>query len=289
MKVGSMGTSRIALIIDSCTDVPPEEIKRYGMYLVPVQVNYANETFLDRITIAPREVYDRLSEEVPTTSMPTPAMAQDILNQVVADGYNQAVIIAISSGLSATYELLHSAALNTPALDCCVVDTKNIGLGAGLVVLAIARRLANGATLDDIRREAPNIVEHTHVYFCLDTLEYLHKGGRIGNVTYMAGSLLDVRPVISCDKNGVYCTVAKAKGRIQSLKKTIQCAKRSASQYSRCVVAVVNGDAHDAAVEVKEKLEKVIDNVHTWYEGDVSPALVVHTGPGLVGIAVQGD
>lgn len=282
-----MNTSRIALIVDSCTDVPPEDIERYGMYVVPLQVNYANETFLDKVTISPQQVYDRFSEEIPTTSTPTPAVAREVLERVVADGYEQAAIVTISSGLSATYDLMRSLAAGMEGLECCLVDTKNIGMGAGLVVLAVARMLEAGATLEDVRREADRIVASTKVYFCVDTLEYLHKGGRIGNVTYAVGSLLDMRPVISCNEKGVYYTVSKAKGRRQSLKKAMACAEKFASQFPQCSMAVVNGDAAEEAAEVKAELEGRID-ADAWYEGQISPVLVVHTGPGLIGIGVCG-
>lgn len=284
-----MGTKRIALVVDSCTDVPPEEIERYGMYVVPLQVNYAHESFLDKVTITPQQVYDRFTEEIPTTSTPTPAVAREVLERVVDDGYDQAVIVSISSGLSATYDLMRSISSAIPELECHLVDTKNIGIGAGLVVLAIARLLADGASLDEVRAVSEGIVADTKVYFCVDTLEYLHKGGRIGNVTYAVGSLLDMRPVISCNDQGVYYTVAKAKGRRQSLKKAMAVAEQFAARFPRCTMAVVNGDAAEEAAAVREELSHKIDHAQGWYEGQISPVLVVHTGPGLIGIAVQGE
>lgn len=283
-----MDTHRIALIVDSCTDVPPSDIERYGMYVVPLQVNYERESFLDKVTITPQQVYDRFADEIPTTSTPTPAIAREVLERVVADGYEQAVIVTISSGLSATYELMRSMTVGMPQLDCHIVDTKNIGMGAGLVALAVARMLAGGATLEDVRRESDRIVESTKVFFCVDTLEYLHKGGRIGNVTYAVGSLLDMRPVITCNEKGVYTTVAKAKGRRQSLKRAMQLAEKTAAHYPRCSMAVVNGDAVDEAAEVKRELEARVSTADAWYEGQISPVLVVHTGPGLIGIGVCG-
>ncbi|MEA5020455.1 MAG: DegV family protein [Gordonibacter sp.] len=284
-----MDTKRIALVVDSCTDVPPEEIERYGMYVVPLRVNYAHESFLDKVTITPQQVYDRFAEEVPTTSTPTPAAAREVLERVVADGYNQAVIVSISSGLSATYDLMRSVSSAMPELECHLIDTKNIGIGAGLVVLAVARLLADGASLDEVRAVSEGIVADTKVYFCVDTLEYLHKGGRIGKVTYTVGSLLDMRPVISCNEQGVYYTVAKAKGRRQSLKKAMAVAEQFAARFPRCTVAVVNGDAVGEAAAVREELGCKINNAQAWYEGQISPVLVVHTGPGLIGIAVQGE
>lgn len=284
-----MESSRIALVVDSCTDVPPEDIERFGMYVVPLQVNYVGATYLDKVTITPQEVYDRFAQEVPTTSTPTPAVAREVLERVASDGYEQAVIVTISSGLSATCDLMRSVAVGIPELDCCIVDTKSIGMGAGLVALAVARLLSEGASLDDVRGAAPGIVESTKVFFCVNTLEYLHKGGRIGNVTYAVGSLLDMRPVISCNEQGVYYTVAKAKGRRQSLRKAMSCAEAFAARFPRCTMAVVNGDAAEEAAEVKGQLEERIAHADAWYEGQISPVLVVHTGPGLIGIGVQGE
>ncbi len=284
-----MEANRIALIVDSCTDVPPEEVERYGMYVVPLQVNYADAAYLDKITITPQDVYDRFAQEVPTTSTPTPAVARQVFDRVVADGYTQAVVVTISSGLSATCDLLRSIAVGMPELECCLVDSKSIGMGAGLVALAVARMLEGGASLDDVRAASDRIVRNTRVYFCVDTLEYLHKGGRIGSVTYKVGSLLDMRPVISCNEAGVYYTVAKAKGRRQSLKKAESCAQKFAAQFSRCTGAVVNGDAVDEAAEVLDAMKRATGNADTWYEGQISPVLVVHTGPGLIGIGIQGE
>lgn len=283
-----MSKSKVAIVVDSCTDVSASDIERYGMYVVPLQVNYENASYLDKVTITPQEVYDRLDEEVPRTSTPTPAVVSEVFERVVADGYESAVVVTISSGLSSTYDLLRSVSSGVPGLRSVMVDTKNIGLGAGLVVLAIARMVDAGATLSEIEAAAPNIVENTKVYFCVDTLEYLRRGGRIGKVTYAVGSLLDVRPIISCDEEGVYYTVAKAKGRRASLKRTMDCAEKFAARFSSCVMAVANGDAASEAAWVRAQLEGRIAQAKAWHEGQVSPALVVHTGPGLIGVAVQG-
>lgn len=284
-----MKNTDIALIVDSCTDVPPSFIEEYGMYVVPLIVNYKNESFLDKVTISPQEVYDRFAEEVPTTSTPSPASAKEIFEQVIADGYTKAVVVTISSGLSATYELLCSVAKDFPQLETVIVDTKNIGMGAGLSALRAARLIAEGTPFDEMAARMERVVENTKVYFCVDTLEYLHKGGRIGNVTYAVGSLLDMRPVISCNENGVYYTVSKAKGRKQSLKKAVATAEKFAERFDSCAIAVVNGAAEQEAAVVLAELTRDIPNHTEVYDGQISPVLVVHTGPGLIGIGVQGN
>ena len=282
-----MSNRKIAIVVDSCTDVPEEDIERYGMYVVPLQVNYEGASYLDKVTISAEEVYARLEEEVPRTSTPTPAVVEEVLERVVADGFEQAVIVTISSGLSSTFDLLRSVATGMPHLHSLLVDSKNIGLGAGLVVLAVARMVEEGATLEEIERMVPEIVKSTKVYFCLDTLDYLVRGGRIGKVTHAVGSLLDMRPVISCNEDGVYYTVAKAKGRKQSLKRMMKCALEAAEEFGTCVGGVVNAAAQDEADSVLAEAQQKTSNVEKWYTGHISPALVVHAGPGMVGIGFQ--
>lgn len=283
-----MKNTEIALIVDSCTDVPQDLIDSYGMYVVPLTVNYSDGSYLDKITITPQEVYDRFADEVPTTSTPSPASAKEVFGRVIADGYKQAVVVTISSGLSATYELLCSTAQEHPELSCVVVDTKNIGMGAGLSAIRAAQLIEQGVPFSEMEARMAKVVENTKVYFCVDTLEYLHKGGRIGLVTFAVGSLLDMRPVISCNENGVYYTVSKARGRKQSLKKALSVAEKFAAGFSECAIAVVNGDAVAEANEALAEMKAKVANRTAVYDGQISPVLVVHTGPGLIGIGVQG-
>lgn len=282
-----MSNRKIAIVVDSCTDVPEADIERYGMYVVPLQINYERESYLDKVTISAEEVYERLEEEVPRTSTPTPAVVEEVLERVVADGFDQAVIVTISSGLSSTYDLLRSVATGMPHLRSLLVDSKNIGMGAGLVVLAVARMVEAGASLSEIERAVSDIVANTKVFFCVDTLDYLVRGGRIGKVVHAVGSLLDMRPVISCNEEGVYYTVAKAKGRKQSLKRMVKCAMEAAEGFDLCVGAVVNAAAQSEADAILLDLKGKVDNVEEWYSGHISPALVVHAGPGMVGVGFQ--
>lgn len=283
-----MQNKEIALIVDSCNDVPSELIEQYGIYVVPLIVNYRNESFLDKVTITPQEVYNRFSDEIPTTSTPTPALAREVFEHVVNDRFKKAVCVTISSGLSATNEVMHATAKEFPQLETIIVDTKNIGMGAGLSAIRAAQLIEQGVPFEDMESRMATVVANTRVYFCVDTLEYLHKGGRIGRVTYAIGSLLDMRPIISCNEEGVYYTVSKAKGRKQSLKKAISVAQKFAAGFPQCAIFVVNGDAEAEAQTILKDVKESIPGYSAAYDGQISPVLVVHTGPGLIGIGVQG-
>lgn len=280
--------SKPALIIDSCTDVPQEDIDRYGMYVIPMIINYKDGSYLDKLEISSQEVYDRLAEEIPSTSTPSPGSVHEVFKQVIADGYTRAVVVTISSGLSATYGLAVSIAREYEQLTTLVVDTLNIGLGAGLSAVKAAQYIEEGVPFSQLEELVKQSVQNTKVFFCVDTLEYLYQGGRIGNVTHALGSLLDMRPVISCNEKGIYYTVSKARGRKQSVKKALQEAQKYAAGFSKYTLMVANGDAEEEAEVLLTELKQALPHYGDIYEGQISPVLVVHTGPGLIGIGVQG-
>lgn len=281
------GQEKIAIITDSCADVPPEVAKDLGIRVIPLQINYRDASYLDGVDIQPDEVYTRFSEEVPKTSTPSPASVMAVFDEVAAAGFTHVIVIAISSGLSATHDLMRSVAAGCATLKTEVVDTKSIGMGAGIAAIAAAECLASGMTFAETVAHVRKLAERTKVFFCVDTLDYLYQGGRIGKVTYSLGSKLNIRPIITCDEQGVYTTVAKAHGRKASLKKAVALAKRAAEGANGVRMAVVHGAAEEEARAMFEELKAELPHVKEWYFGQISPALVVHTGPGLVGVGAQ--
>lgn len=279
---------KIAVLTDSCTDVPADIVEKYGIRVVPLHINYKNASYRDRVDIQPDEVYARFQEEIPKTSTPTPAEVSAELDAVAADGYTHVVIVAISSGLSGTYNLMRTLVAERTDLVVDVVDTKNIGLGAGLSVIAAAELVAAGRTFEDVMERMQRVVEQTKVLFCVDTLDYLYAGGRIGRVAYSLGSKLDIRPVITCsDDDGVYVTIAKSHGRKGSLKKTLSVAMKRLEGAKERRAVVVHGGAEAEALALAEKFKQEMPDLKEIIFEQISPALVVHTGPGLIGIGTQ--
>ena len=128
---------------------------------------------------------------------------------------------------------------------------------------------------------------NTKIFFCVSTLEYLVKGGRIGRVSGMVGTILDLKPVISCDEDGIYYTVAKARGRRKSLKLALEKSVEFAAGAKEYNIGVVHGAAQEEADELVAALKAQLPEYRYAVEGQITPALVVHTGPGLIGIGVQ--
>lgn len=283
-----MNQEKIAILVDSCNDVPQEYVDQYGMYVIPLSINYSFGSFKDRVDINPQYVYDNFEKEIPKTSLPSGEDFEVVLQQIVADGYEKVVILAISSGLSGTYHMMKIMAEDFKQLECIVFDTKQIGIGAGMISIYAAQLIQRGITFQELEQALHGITKNTHLYFCLSTLEYLKKGGRIGLVSATMGTILGILPVIACNKEGVYHTVKKARGRKNVLNAAIDLVINDAKKYKNYNIAVVHGGAEHEALEIVNKLKKQLPDFVHIFQGQISPALVVHTGPGLIGIGIQG-
>lgn len=282
-----MNDEKIAILVDSCTDVPKEYRDKYGMYVVPLMIIYKDAQYRDGVDIQPEEVFARFAEEIPTTSLPSPAVVGDIFRQIKADGYEKVIAIHISSGLSGTYEMVSGFGPSPEGLEAHYVDTKNIGIGAGFSAIRAGELIEQGLPFAEVCSQVERAAKDTRLYFCVSTLEYLVKGGRIGRVAGMVGTILDLRPVISCDENGIYYTVAKARGRKKSLQTALDKAIEFAEGAGEYYITVMHGDAQAEADELMATMKKALPHYRIAVEGQITPALVVHTGPGLIGVGVQ--
>ena len=278
---------KIALLTDSGTDVPKEYIEKYGIFVVPLMINYSYGEFRDGIDITPQAVYDRFHEEIPKTSLPSGESITQTLQAICDQGYTQVVAMTISSGLSGTNNIITQIAAEFPQLDCRIIDTKNIGIGSGMIVIRACELIAEGLSLDEVETRLSHVLEQTQLHFCISTLEYLKKGGRIGLVSATMGSLLGILPIISCNKEGIYYTVKKSRGKKAAHEDAIKLAAKFLENCKHYNLAIVHGGAPEDADIIAEKIKKVLPNYDKFITGQISPALVVHTGPGLIGICAQ--
>lgn len=281
------GIQKIAIVTDSCADVPADVAIKYGIRVIPLHINYRAASYRDRVDIQPDEVYARFVEEIPKTSLPAPAEVVAVFDELAAEGYTHVCVVSISSGLSGTFDMMRSVAAGYGSMRIEVVDTRNIALGSGFVAIAAAQAACAGGDFDHVMSEAHAGASSSRVFFCLGTLDYLYAGGRIGRVAHSLGTAFDIRPIITCDEAGVYVTCAKAHGRKASLKKTVAAAQEALGDSQAYRLAIVHGDAEAEARAIRDRAEELFPHAREVYFEQISPALVVHTGPGLIGIGVQ--
>ena len=168
-----MNEQRIAILTDTGTNVPADFAAAHDVRNVSLLVNYSDGTFRSGVDITTDEVIDRFATEIPTTSLPSPKDIQDALEAARADGYERAVFVTISSGLSATNQTVELVASQMESFPVTVVDTKSIGVAAGLVVMAATEMVEAGVPYGELGPRLADLSEHTRVYFTVRELKYL--------------------------------------------------------------------------------------------------------------------
>lgn len=277
--------SKIALVTDSACDLTREQIEKNNVHVLPLRIIYKDSEFLDRVNITPAEVYDNLHKEVPTTSLPSIDDMDKLFCKLKSEGYTHIIGISISSGLSGTYNSFKLVSENHKDIKSCIFDSLSLSLGTGAVVLECANMIEMGLEFETIIENLPSVRSRIKLYYVLDTLQFLIKGGRIGKVSGTIGEILNIKPIISVNEQGVYYTHCKAKGRKNSISKLIDITRTSLDDC-KSKVWVLHGGALEEGKKLYSEVEK-LKNLTSIDFGDISPAAGVHTGPGLLGIAIM--
>ncbi|KUG04603.1 degv family protein [hydrocarbon metagenome] len=273
---------KIALLTDSMCDLPNDLAKKFNVKVLPAKVIYPDREYSDRIDIQPEEVYSRMPEEIPTTSFPSLDEIKQALNEIRSEGFTHVLAVHISSGLSGTFNAVEFICRDVQDLTIKVIDSKTLSMGTGWLVLDAARSITNGLSFEKVIERVNKLQESVRVYYILETLEYLRRGGRIGKVAAVLGEFLHLKPVISVGEDGKYYTYCKAKGRKKSIEKLVQIIEE-ATANKQINLALVHGGAQEECQKLAERLQK-LPNIKEFMSSDISPVLGVHTGPGLLGV-----
>jgi len=276
--------SKIALITDSTSDVDKEMIEKYDLKVLPLRIIYKDREYIDRVTITPKEVYDNFQYEIPSTSLPSMKDMEDLYLKLEEEGYTHAIAVVISAGLSGTYNTLRLVSENHPSIESCIFDSKSLTIGEAAIVEECGDMIKSGSSFEEIVKALPEIQNRIRVYYVVDTLKYLTKGGRIGKVSGTIGEILNIKPIISINQDGVYYTYAKAKGKKKGTSKLVDIA-REALEHSLCKVWVMHGGAYEE-VKIFSQAVAALPNITRLSFGEISPVAGVHTGPGLLGIVI---
>jgi DegV family protein with EDD domain len=281
-----MENGKIAIITDSSCDIPKEYIEENHVFVLPLQVNMPDGEYLDGINITPEEVYSRMPEVIPTTSQPSPGQVMELLDKIKDEGYQEAIAICMSSGLSGTYNTIRMCADQVEGLQIQIVDTHRLSMALGFVVMQAVEMNRKGCSQQEIVDSLNDNWKKTNGFFCIPSLTYLIKGGRIGLVAGTVGNILGIIPIISIDnKEGRYFTYAKVRSYSLAIKKIEEIIK-TIIKDKVADIAVLQGGALEKAKEVFDSF-KNIEGLRNIYISHISPALGVHTGPGMFGIAYR--
>jgi len=288
--VNDVTPQKIALLTDSCADLSPKLAADNHIYIVPLRILCADGEYADGVNIRNTDIYRRLKDgELPQTSLPSVESVGAVLEEIKNAGYDGVIAVMLSSGLSGTYNLVRLIAEeSSDDFPIRVFDSISGSLGQGLTVLQLAEDIQNGMDWETlVERRTPQLIAGTFPFFSVDTLEYLMKGGRIGKVTATAGTLLQIKPIITFAPDGQLQSIAKVRGRNQVIDKLVAMTVDRCGSHKKYNLAVANGGAPAEMETVRQKLTAALPNYDHIWDGEIDGTLSVYIGSGILGAAVQ--
>jgi len=277
---------KIALITDSASDISLELLDENNIKLLPFKIIYSDREYEDRIDITPQIMYERLKTEIPKTSLPSIEKMTNIFKEAVDEGCTHAIIITISAAFSGTYNAVRLVCEELSELETFVFDSKTLTMAEGAMVLETAKLIKDGKSFKEITEILPKYREKIDLFFTIETLEYLQKGGRIGRVAGTIGELLNLKPIITVADDGTYRTAAKVRGSKQSVSKLADIFK-TYLEKGKYKAWILDGYGLDKTQNLYESIKDLPNVVECTIAGTIGPALGVNTGPGLVGLAIE--
>lgn len=276
--------SKIALVTDSTASIPQELVDKYKIIVAPQILIWGKETFEDGVNITPSEFYTRLKKTtvMPTTTQVTVAKFHEIYQALLSQDY-QILTIIISAKLSGTLNsALQAREMQPPDAPIEIIDSNSTAMALGFHLLTVARAIEQGATFPECVALGQKARDHTGIFFAVDTLEFLHRGGRIGGATRFMGTMLNFKPILEL-RDGKVEGIERVRTRGKSLNRIVELAVEQIGSRTPVRLSTLHANApEDARLVLKEASAK-LNPIETVFS-EVSPVVGVHAGPGVVGL-----
>lgn len=278
----NLSLENTAIVLDSTSDYPDAPARFPNMRFVPLYVRFGDETYKDYVELGPTEFFERLrsAPDLPATSQPTP---QDFLTAYEnLAGYERIYSLHISSKLSGTFQSAELAAQELGGDRVRVVDSRTASLAIAMLAHAIQRRLTRGTTDVEIAALVERFHRECDVVFTLETLEFLKRGGRIGRAAALAGSLLNVRPILAIE-DGEVLAVARVRGRPKALVEFERRFADATEDKAGLRIAIAHADAPEWIGTLSELVWRVRPKAEIEFTSTLGAVVSTHAGPGTVG------
>ncbi len=277
----------VKIVTDSTADLPPGLAEELGISVVPIYIRVGAEVYRDGVDISHDELYRKLAtgRVYPTTSQPLPRDFAGVYRKLARET-DEIVSIHIASSLSGTYQ---SARRAREMLDTScqieVIDSRSVSMGLGLIAIAAARLAAEGETLERVLAEVREAIPNTRLVGFLDTLKYLFLGGRIGRAQALAGSVLNVKPIVTL-RDGEFHPSGQARTRARGVERLFDFARKSLNIKE---LAVVHSTTPEEADSLSQRIGASFLDRSRVHLARLGPALGVHGGPGTLAVALTGS
>ena len=278
--------SKIAVVTDSTAYIPSDLVQKHNLTVTPQVLIWGEETFQDGVDIQPDEFYTRLksAKTMPTTSQVTPITMKTTFENLIERGFD-VLGIFLSAKLSGTIQSAIQAKemMEKSGDKVTFIDSKSTAMAMGFQVLTVARAVDDGASLEDAVALAEKAREHTGVYFAVDTLEFLHRGGRIGGAQRFLGTALNMKPVLAVIDGRVEA-VERIRTKSKALDRVFELVAEQTQGKTPIHLATLHASAEGEAEILLEKASKELNATESILT-TVSPVVGTHAGPGTVGLA----
>lgn len=277
--------SSIGIITDSTSYIPEHYLKEFNIIVLPQILIWGDDTYRDGVDIQPSEFYSRLktASVMPSTSQVTPAAFTEAYKRLLGEG-KQVLAILLSAKLSGTIDSAVQAKEMMPEANIHICDSNTTAMALGFQVLTAARAIQEGASLDEVLKLLEAERNRTGVYLTPETLEFLHRGGRIGNASRFLGTALNIKPILGVI-DGKVEPIERVRTRRKALARLVEIINENAgSQPVR--IASLHANAPTDAQEVLDLCKNQL-NVQEGFVGEVSPVIGTHVGPGTVALSYQ--
>jgi DegV family protein with EDD domain len=277
---------KFAVVTDSTAYVPAEYAQRHNITVAPQVLIWDNETFRDGVDIYPNEFYTRLksSKTMPTTSQVPVVTMQEIFQSLVAKDF-EVLGIFVSTKLSGTLQSAIQAKemMGAAGEKVYLVDSRSTAMGLGLQAISAARAAEAGASAKEVAAATEKAHERSGLFFAVDTLEFLHRGGRIGGGQKFLGTMLNLKPILAI-QDGRVEGIERIRTKSKAHDRVIELIIEKVKGKSNVRIATLHANAADDAKVLLERAVKEVNPVETFF-AEVSPVVGTHAGPGTVGLA----
>ncbi|GFZ87597.1 6-phosphogluconate dehydratase [Paenibacillus marchantiophytorum] len=276
--------TRVRICTDSTCDLSDELLQSYEIVSVPLYVIFGDQSYQDGVSIKADRLYKLVDQtgKLPKTAAPSPADFVRAFAPIIGSG-DEIVYIGLSSELSSTVQNAAIAAANYPDGKVTVIDSRNLSTGIGLLALKAAQAARDGQSSKEITEMVMSLTAKIEVEFIIDTLEYLHKGGRCSSVQHFLGSLLKIRPIVKVI-DGAMTLTDKVRGkREKALDQLLNNALKHKDNMNTDFLFVTHSSAADEAAYVKQQIEQHT-RVKQVFITDTGCVVSSHCGPRTVGI-----
>ena len=276
--------SKVAIVTDSTVTLPENLVKDYQITIVPQVLIWGNVTYEDGVDIQPVEFYERLKadKQMPSTSQVTPKSFLEAYKRLL-DEDHEIISILLSEKLSGTIASAVQARESFPNAPIEIVDARTTSLAMGFVILVVADAIKKGATLKECKELAEEAKKHVGVLFAVDTLEFLHRGGRIGGGSRFLGTALNIKPILEV-VDGRVEGIERVRTRNKSIARLVDLTEERIAGKKPVRLAALHANARADALNLLDQASKRIESIQTIL-AEVSPVIGTHAGPGTVGLA----